>query len=74
MADNPDKNFKKPSAGSGKGRDHMGRGPASPARADATDWVADKLKELYGEVAREPLPENLLALLRELDERDRPKD
>lgn len=74
MADNPDNNIKKPSAGSGTGRGQMGPGNGAPARAEASDWVGDKLKELYGEVVREPLPENLLALLRELDERDSPKD
>lgn len=74
MAGNSDKKFKTSSTGSGKGRDRTGARRAPHVEGDTPDWVADKLKELYGEVVREPLPENLLTLLRQLDGKDAPKE
>lgn len=34
------------------------------------DWVAVQLRELYGEVTREPVPDSLLELLRKLKDDD----
>ncbi|HEY8353362.1 MAG TPA: NepR family anti-sigma factor [Sphingomonadales bacterium] len=66
MADKQQKNDGNSSADSKSARERR-PGDASSGPDHATDWVAEKLKELYGEVAREPLPENLLALLRQID-------
>lgn len=59
---------------------HKSRSPRIEARArqkdaahgqnDRVDWVAVQLRELYGEVTREPVPESLLELLRKLEEAD----
>ena len=44
---------------------------AAPPGQDSADPVMSQLKEMYDSVAKEPLPQDLLALLDKLDEAER---
>lgn len=37
---------------------------------DKKDWIANQLKSIYDEAAKEPLPDDMLELLGQLDEAD----
>ncbi len=35
------------------------------------EWLGDKLKEMFSDVMTEPIPEDLVALLQQLEQRDK---
>jgi hypothetical protein len=37
------------------------------------EWLGDKLKEMFSTVTSEPVPDDLLALLRKLEEKEKAK-
>ncbi len=48
-----------------------GRAGVGPGDQDSADAVMSQLKEMYDNVAKEPLPQDLLALLDKLDEAEK---
>jgi hypothetical protein len=49
---------------SGRSGDKRGESPITPGETEAFDrWLRKQLHGLYGAIASEPLPENLIALV-----------
>lgn len=59
--------------------EQQGQAPVRPAggsgsgRARESDWIGKKLHQVYGEAMAEPIPEQLMALIRKIDDASGPK-
>lgn len=52
-------------------RDHVEpvRDPPAPAE-DKEDWIGRQLRDVYDKTLNEPIPDRLLDLLKQIDEKD----
>lgn len=46
---------------------------AQPSGDGVPEWLGDKLKALYSDVMTEPVPDELVSLLQQLEQRERDK-
>lgn len=46
------------------------KGEGTASGEQVPEWLGEKLKEMFSDVMTEPIPEDLVALLQQLEQRD----